>query len=335
MRQITGAAIARWPTFRPRSLGPAGDQEDQDPSVWATTGSGSAQLRHRRRPVEGRGRAAHQDWRQGRDRPAAHGAAGFVGVGGAEDDRTFVLTAQTSSGVRLYELALRPDGKPKRPLVKIAVPPLPRHFGDCPAQLAGLAVSPDDRLVAVSILSNCPDGRAGQSEILTARIGSGHVLSTFRLGHGYPMWLSWTLAGSLVYSWSCTGVFVIPDATKEGSKTRLLLSDSASVGQFSGPDFPMVAPNGSAVFVTVRRGSDTLSIAKFQLGGGGKAVLTPPATNPARFCGPLWVDSQGHGLLAACGDTAEFEVQGNEGVLLPRPWILPTYPTPEAPAIAW
>jgi hypothetical protein len=202
------------------------------------------------------------------------GTAGFVGVAGAEENRTFVLAAQAPSGVRLYELALRPDGQPKRPLVKIAVPPLPRHFGDCPAELAGLAVSPDDRLVAASFLSYCPNGRAGQSEILTARISSGHVLATFRPGHGYPMWLSWTLAGSLVYSWSGTGVLVIPDATKEGSKARLLLSDSASVGQFSGPDFPMVAP-GQA---------DALVALDFELGGH---------------------------------------------------WILPTYPTPGAPTIAW
>lgn len=86
--------------------------------------------------------------------------ATFFGVAAAQDDKTFVLAAQISSTTHFYRLRLSARGRPGR-LALTAVQPLPRRFGDCPAQLAGLAVSPDARLLALSVLSNCPTGNAG------------------------------------------------------------------------------------------------------------------------------------------------------------------------------
>jgi hypothetical protein len=262
----------------------------------------------------------------------------FFAVGGGADDRRFVLAAQGSSGTHLYLLRLDQHGQPGRPLVKLALPALPRHFGSCQAELSGLAVGPaDGGLVAASMLSYCPTGRAGQSEILVARISSGHILATFHPGRGYPMWLSWTQAGALVYDWSgdTTGVFLIPDATNSHSKARLLIGNSASVGGFSGANYPLISLNGSSVFTTVVRGSGTFAIAVFSANGKTRKVLTPPVRNPTQFCGPLWADAAGRRVLAACGDGAEFRILNGHVTKLHRPWKLPTYPTPGAPLIAW
>ena len=266
-----------------------------------------------------------------------HGTT-FIGVGGGQDDRTFVLAAHRSSGTQLYLMTLNQHGQPKRPLVKLAVPPLPTKLGNCPAELAGLAVGPaDGGVVAASILTYCPTGRSGPGEILTARISSGRVLAKFHPGNGYPMWLSWTQAGSLAYDWTgnTTGVFVIPDATKPSSKARLLISNSASVGGFSQPNYPMITPDGSTVLATVVRGSATFAIAAFSVNGKTKKLFSPTVRNPVQFCGPLWADSTGHRLLAGCGDGTEFEVQDGKVTKLHRPWQLPSYPTPGAPRIAW
>jgi hypothetical protein len=266
-----------------------------------------------------------------------HGAS-FIGVGGSQDDRSFVLAAHRSAGTQLYLLLLNQHGQPKRPLVKLSVPPLPAKLGDCPAELAGLAVGPaDGGVVAASMLSYCPTGKAGPGEILTARISSGHMLATFHPGNGYPMWLSWTQAGSLAYDWSSstTGVFVIPEATKSSSKARLLISNSASVGGFSQANYPMITLDGSTVLATVGRGSDTFAIAAFSANGKPEKLISPSVRNPAKFCGPLWTDSSGRRLLVGCGDGAEFEVQNGKITKLHGPWQLPAYPTPGAPLIAW
>jgi hypothetical protein len=262
--------------------------------------------------------------------------ARFFGVGGGADDRTFVLATNRSSGELLYKVVLNQHGQPG-PIVKLAIPPLPSHFGSCPAQIAGLATNLSQDTVAVSITSDCPDGRAGPSEILTARISTGRILATFHPGHGYPMFLSWTVTGSLVYDWSgqTAGIFLIPDATKSTSKTRLLVSNSDSVGGFSNANYPMVSPDGGNVFATVNRGSDT-AIAAFQTRGNRRAALvTPVVHDPAQFCGPLWAESPGRKGLAACGNRNEFEIQNGKVTKLHRPWLLPNYPAPEAPLIAW
>jgi len=128
-------------------------------------------------------------------------------------------------------------------------------------------------------------------------------------------------------------VFVIPDATKASSKARLLISSSASVGGFSDANYPMISLNGSTLLVTVIRGSDTFAIASAS--GKTRKLLTPSVRNPARFCGPLWVDSTGRRSLAACGDGAEFAIQNGKVTRLHQPWQLPSYATPGAPLIAW
>lgn len=264
-----------------------------------------------------------------------HGAA-FGGVAAAGDDRTFVLVAQTSSTSRFYRLRLSGKGQPGR-LALTAVRPLPTRFGSCPVSLAGLAVSPDGRLLAASVLSNCPTGRAGPSEILTARLGTGRTLATFHPGDGYPMWLSWTTAGSLAYSWTGAelDVFIIRNATKPGASPRLLIKGTTSVRGFDDANYPLITPDGSTVIATVGRGSFTFALAEFAAGGKARRLLTPPVRSPAQFCGPLWTSASGAGLLTGCGDNSEYEIQNGHLTKLHSPWQLPTYNVPGAPAIAW
>ncbi len=264
-----------------------------------------------------------------------HGAR-FMGVAAAGDDRTFVLAAQTSSTSHFYRLRLSGKGQPGRPALT-AVPPLPGRLGSCLAQFAGMAVSPNGRLLALSVLSNCPTGNAGPSEILTAQLGSGRTLAKFHPGNGYPMWLSWTASGSLAYSWTGNpiDVFIIPNATRPGASPRLLIRGTASVGGFSDADYPLITPDGSAVIVTVGRGSFTFAIAEFSVRGTARRLLTPSIRDPAQFCGPLWTDSSGRGLLTGCGDNSEYEIQNQQLTKLRKPWQLPTYNVPSGPLIAW
>ncbi|HYK32395.1 MAG TPA: hypothetical protein VEV63_10560 [Streptosporangiaceae bacterium] len=260
----------------------------------------------------------------------------FFAVAAAADDRTFVLAGQTSSGGHFYRLRLSRNGRPGR-LVLTPVPPIPATLGHCPAQLAGLAVSPGGSLLAASLLSNCPTGNAGPSEILTVRLASGRTAARFHPGDGYPMWLSWTASGGLAYSWTSrqTGIFIIPRATAPGSSPRLLIRGSASVGRFSEADYPLITSDGSALFATVARGSSTFAIAEFSLRGTARRLLTPPVGNPAQFCGPLWTDASGSRILTGCGDNSEYEIRNGHLTKLHKPWQLPFYAVPSPPLIAW
>lgn len=291
--------------------------------VVVNAGSGTATVR---RTATG-GRIATVQRRQGMR---------FFGVAAAGDDRTFVLAAQTSSAGRFYQLRLSRNGRPGR-LVSTAVPPIPLRLGHCLAQLAGLAVSPDGRLLAVSVLSNCPTGNAGPSEILTVRLATGRTVARFHPGDGYPMCLSWTASGGLAYSWSGrqTGIFFIDHATAPGGSPRLLIPSSAKVGGYSQADYPLITSDGSALIATVGRGSATFAIAEFSLRGAARRLLTPPVRNPSRFCGPLWTDASGRRILTGCGDKSEYEIRNGHLTRLGNPWQLPFYAVPSAPFIAW
>jgi len=260
----------------------------------------------------------------------------FDGAAGSENARTFVLAAQSASASRFYQLQLNSRGKPGRLSLR-AVPSLPRRFGSCPTALAGLAVSQDGRLLAISLLSNCPTGNAGPGEILTVRLATGRLLATFRPGHGYPQSLSWTLSDGLAYGWAGprAGVWLISDATKPGASRRMVIGNSAGIDGLSGADNPLITPDGSAVTATVGSGTK-LAVADFSVRTGkARGLLIRPVRSPAQYCGPLWTDTTGRNQLAACGDGAEYEIQNGHPTKLASPWQLPTYLVPGGPLIAW
>jgi hypothetical protein len=263
----------------------------------------------------------------------------FVSVAAARDDRTFVLAAETASAIRFYRLHLSAAGRPE-PLEPASVPPLPERAGSCHVQLAGLAVTPDGRTLAISTLSDCANGRAGPSEIETASLASGAVLATFRPGNGYPLSLSWTADGALAYDWSGPqpGVWLIPSAASPGSRppaAHLLIPGSAGLGGYTGAQDPMITPDGSAVLATLGQGT-SLEVAEFSARTGKiLRILIPAAADPAQYCGPLWTDPSGRHLLAACGNSAEASIDNGHLTHLPPHWQLPSYPVPGGPQIAW
>ena len=262
----------------------------------------------------------------------------FAAAAGGGDDRTFVLAGQNRSGLRIYRLRLDSAGQPGA-LRSIAVAPLAERFGDCPAQLSGLAVSQDSKQLAIAMLSNCPNGRAGPGRIFVVALPGGGKLATWRPGDGYPTSLSWTTSGILVYSWAGTryGVWAIAHAASSSQATapRLLIAASAGINGLTDPDYSMVAPGGSVVFATI--GKDvSLAVAEFSVRTGrALRILAGPVHNPPAYCGPLWTSASGRHLLAACGDGTEAAIDNGQVTKLGRPWRLPSYVVPGGPLIAW
>jgi hypothetical protein len=260
----------------------------------------------------------------------------FISVAATRDDRRFALAADTGSGTRFYSMDLGPAGRPG-PLEPISAPTLAERSGGCPVRLAGLALSPDGRTLAVSTLSDCASGGAGPSEIDVVSLPSGSVLSTFRPGNGYPLSLSWTGGGALAYDWTGPqpGVWLIRSAASPGSRPHLLIRGSAGLGGYTGAQNPLITPDGSAVIATLGRGT-ALEVAEFSVRTGRVLrVLIPAVANAAQYCGPLWTDSSGQHLLAACGDGAESSIDDGNLTRLPSRWQLPFYATPGGPQIAW
>ena len=262
-------------------------------------------------------------------------------VAAAGPERVFLLAAQPAGRdngpIRFYRVALRPGGRPG-PLRLTRIPALTvglRHH--CWIQLAGLAVTPDGRTAAVSALSNCANGTAGASRIEIVRLATGRVLHVVRPGHDYPVWLSWTARGALVYEWE-QGVSWIPGAAATGPRIprpRPLLLAGAGAGGFTQPGFAMVSPDGSVVVATIGRGV-WLSVAEFSARTGRfLTTVIAPVRNPASYCGPLWAGGHGRHVLAACGDHAEVSLDGGRLTRLASPWRLPGYPVPGPPLIAW
>jgi hypothetical protein len=262
-------------------------------------------------------------------------------VAAAGPGRAFLLAAQPAgrddSPIRFYRLGLRAGGRPG-PLRLTRIPALTvgiRH--QCRVQLAGLAVTPDGRTAAVSALSNCANGRAGASRIEIVRLATGRVLHVVRPGHDYPVWLSWTARGALVYAWG-QGVSWIPGAAAPGPRIprpRPLLLAGAGGGGFTQPGFAMVSPDGSVVVATIGRGI-SLSVAEFSARTGRfLRTVIAPVRNPASYCGPLRVGGHGRHVLAACGNHTEVSLDSGRLTRLASPWRLPGYPVPGPPLIAW
>jgi hypothetical protein len=168
---------------------------------------------------------------------------------------------------------------------------------------------------------------------------SGKVLATYRPGNGYPGSLSWTAGGALAYSWDGPhpGVWLIPSAASPSAHqaARLLISESAGIGKFTGAQDPLLTPTGSAVIVTLGHAM-AQEVAEFSVPAGRPLrVLIPPVHSPEAYCGGLWAGSSGRQMLAACGDSAEARIDNGHRTHLPPHWQLPYYVTPGGPRIAW
>jgi len=203
------------------------------------------------------------------------------------------------------------------------------------SELAGLAVTPDGRTLAISTLSDCANGRAGPALIEIVSVSDGTVLHSVRLHGDYPLWLSWTAAGTLVYQWHY-GVWAIPAAAAPGGaplRPRPLVTGH---GRLGGASEPMIAPGGSVLLATVSGPGGSLRVAGFSaLSGLRLRVLISASGSTVAYCGPLWASADGQHVLAACGDGAEVSADGARITPLRSPWRLPSYAVPGPPQIAW
>ena len=264
----------------------------------------------------------------------------FDGVAAAGRPRTFVLAAQQAADggpVRFYRLSLATDGKPG-PLRATSIPAVRlglRH--GCLSQLAGLAVTPDGSALAFSTLSDCANGRAGAALIEVVSLHSGKVLHAVRPAGDYPMWLSWTTAGTLVYRWH-ESVWSIPAAAAPGHAAlspRPLIT-YAGFGKFSPASDPMITPDGRILIATGSGPGGSLEVAEFSAVTGRKLrVLVTGSGDALAYCGPLWTGADARHVLAACGDGAEVSVDGGRITRVGPIWRLPDYPVPGPPQIAW
>lgn len=123
----------------------------------------------------------------------------FVGVTGAADDRTFVLTARTAlspgtdTGDKLYEARFSPGGHTVS-LTPLALPGLlPSYF------FVGAALSPDGTQLAGSSGGNSIDFQhVGGFGWITIYSLPGGVVRTWTMGRGIPELAS----GSAIMTWS-------------------------------------------------------------------------------------------------------------------------------------
>ena len=113
--------------------------------------------------------------------------------------------------------------------------------------------------------------------------------------------LSW--AGNSTLAYACDGVCLL-DTTAPGhelSQSRLLIPWSTQYHGLQGLQWPMITPDGSAIYVAMENGPGSLGLVEFSARTGRplRVVIQPQNTDGA-FCGTLWSDPSGQHLTAAC-----------------------------------
>ncbi len=268
---------------------------------------------------------------------------GFMGVGAAADDRTFVLEddggASSGQATGFYELRLTPGGHPL-PLTRLAVP------AAAVAHASAFAISPDGRQLAVEVA-------AGRPSIEVVSLSSGAVRSWRATGPAQVSSLSWAGDRDLVFDWiavgspagseQASGLYLLPVAAPGGSlaAASLITAQSVSFHGYSGLSDPLVSANGTAVFVTMSNGSGSnpsAEVVQISLLTGQPVRAVLPAVGEAgmgSWCGALWSDPSGQQVTAICGPDEQGTV--TDGQLSPRNLHVPIYneSVPRAAFIAW
>jgi hypothetical protein len=269
---------------------------------------------------------------------------GFIGVGAAADDRTFVLEddggASSGQATGFYELRLAPGGHPL-PLTRLAVP------AETAAHASAFAISPDGRQLAVEVTS----GQHISIEVVSLPSGA---LRTWRsTGLGQVSSLSWAGDRDLVFDWiaagspagseQASGLHRLPVAGSGGTllPAPLITAQSVSFHGYSGLSDPLVSADGGAVFVTMSNGSGSnpsAEVVQISLLTGQPVRAVLPAVSESgmgSWCGALWSDPSGQQVTVICGPDEQGTV--TDGQLSPRNLHVPIYneSVPRASFIAW
>jgi hypothetical protein len=272
------------------------------------------------------------------------GAAGFIGVQAAADDRTFVLEddggANSGQATGFYGLRLGRDGHPL-PLARLAVP------AATVARASAFAISPDGRQLAVEVT-------AGQrTSIEVVSLSSGAARTWRSTGPGQVSSLSWAGDGDLAFDWiaagppagsgPASGLRLLPVAGPGGRllAAPLITAQSVSFNGYSGLSDPLVSADGTAIFVTMSNGSGSNPSAEVvqisRLTGQPVRAVLPAVSESGTgsWCGALWSDPSGQQVTAICGPDEQGTV--TDGQLSPRNLHVPIYneSIPRAAFIAW
>jgi hypothetical protein len=91
------------------------------------------------------------------------------------------------------------------------------------------------------------------------------------------------------------------DTTAPGhrlSTSRPLISWSTTYHGLQGLQWPMITPDGSAIYVAM--GGETALVEFSARTGRPLRIVIPPPANSSAFCGTMWSDRSGQHLIAAC-----------------------------------
>jgi len=262
----------------------------------------------------------------------------FEWVAAAADDRTFVLADQSQTLViRFYLLHLAASGKPGR-LTQLDVPPLRDE------QIYGMAVTADASKLAVAWQNN-PTGPVS-SHIGVTTLATG-VTHTWTSTSGAALSLSWAGDSALAFDWQDTardarsGVRLL-DTAAGGTNplaSRLLIPASTRTSTLSSPGDPLIADDGSTLFVNMAAGvsGNETAIVRFSARTGKlQAVLIQPASSGQGqwYCGVLWTDPHGRHLLTQCG-ASQASIEGNHRTGIHLHQLIPASPVGVANTFAW
>jgi hypothetical protein len=240
--------------------------------------------------------------------PSGHGGrypTMFTGIAAAGDDRTFVLAAVADTNgeqafpVWLFEIRLTPGGSPG-PLQALSFPHQQEGtVGHWYQDIASIALTADGTKLAIATTRGAGDANGPPSiEVITLATGATRTWTSTLPSIGS---LSW--AGNTTLAFACGGVCLL-DTTKPGdelSQSRLVIPWSTQYEGLQGLQWPMITPDGSAIYAAMENGPGYLALVEFSARTGRPLrVVIPPQDTGGAFCGALWSDPSGRHLTAAC-----------------------------------
>jgi hypothetical protein len=159
--------------------------------------------------------------------------------------------------------------------------------------------------------------------------------------------LSWAGDRSLAFDWqdiarqARSGVRLL-DTAATGTDplgSRVLVPANFRKGALSAPGNPLIAQDGSTLFVTMSSGSAGTKtvVASFAARTGRLTTVLTPAAPPSQslwYCGILWTDPHARHVLAQCG-TSQVSVENGRSVRIHLRQLIPGSPVGQANSFAW
>jgi hypothetical protein len=229
----------------------------------------------------------------------------FAYIAAAGDDRTFVLAAiantnsTKASPVWLFREHLAADGTPG-PLHPLTFRRERQGIvGHWYQNIASMALSFDGTKLAIATNRINSDNN-GPADIEVVTLATGATRTWTSTPQDISS-LSW--AGDTKVAFACDGVCVL-DTSRPGSslsQARTVIPWLFRYRGMQGLQFPMITPDGSAIYVAMERGGLALVEFSARTGQPLRVVIQPQYDD---FCGALWSDATGRHLMAACSWTS-------------------------------